>query len=344
MRGHQAKADRRTSGGAEQRSEAHVAARAGADAGPANGASDKSASLLQLQRALDQSPKVQAQVALQRALDKQAAGGKAPAKKKTATGKPALQKKGIAINDDVGLEREADVMGARAATASPVQRVASGTVIQREPFADIAGVRTDLQNHSIEQLQELLTSGQVYGKAYDVVKARISQLEEWSKDKKKEAGDTKEDTSAAGKERAEWVNPLLAMKNHIAGEIKGGELKGGHLLTLMQETHKKPKPALIVKTPPADQGVSDCVWTLPKGRGKGADVKNSEYPPKTSTMFPKDWTWDTLTAKLNASHRVSGHIVLPGDIGLHTPGDTFYPEKSGTSDASASESSKGKKK
>jgi hypothetical protein len=66
-------------------------------------------SLLQLRQALDESPRVRQHAALQRALDQRAA----PAKKKSKE-KPALQMKGIAINDDVGLEREADVMGARA--------------------------------------------------------------------------------------------------------------------------------------------------------------------------------------------------------------------------------------
>ena len=71
-------------------------------------------SLLQLRQALDGSPRVQQHAALQRALDQRAA---APAKKKSKE-KPALQRKGIAINDDAGLEREADVMGARA-SATP---------------------------------------------------------------------------------------------------------------------------------------------------------------------------------------------------------------------------------
>lgn len=344
MGGYQAKPAQQTSAGADQQTQAH-AARPGGDAGQAMGASGKTASLLQLQQALDQSPRVRAQVALQRALDKRASAP-APAKKKSAREKSTLQMKGIAINDDPGLEREADAMGARAAIMRPIQRIASGTVIQREPFADIDGVPTDLQNHSIEQLQELLTSGQVYGKGYDVVKTRIGQLEEWAKDKKKAPEDTK-DTTLAGQEREKWVRPLLDLKDHIAGEIKGGELKGGHLLELMKDTHKKPKPALIVKKPPGS-GVSDCIWTLPKGGGGGADKKGGgEYTPKSSTMFPKDWTWDTLTAKLNAAERISGRIVLPGGITLHTAGEegegTFYPEKSGASDAGAS-SSKSKKK
>src|SRR5947209_275144 len=89
-------------------------------------------SLLQVRAALDGSARIQSQLALQRALDgRAAAGGKAAAKKKPAGEKPALQMKGIAINDDAGLEREADVMGARA-TAMPANHMGAGVeIIQR---------------------------------------------------------------------------------------------------------------------------------------------------------------------------------------------------------------------
>src|SRR5438552_3204311 len=185
MRGYQARADRQTSGSAEQQSDMHVAGRVNAAAGagvePLK-AGERTMSLLQLQHALDGSPSVRAQVALQRALDKRAEAP--PQKKPNATGlpdrlkagveqlsglalddvrvhfnsskpsavqahayaqgtdihvapgqerhlpheawhvvqqkqgrvKPTLQMKGVAINDDAGLEREADVMGARSQT------------------------------------------------------------------------------------------------------------------------------------------------------------------------------------------------------------------------------------
>ena len=70
-------------------------------------------SLRQMRQALDDSPRVRQQAALQRALD-QRSRPTAPAKKKFLKEKPSLQRKGIAINDDAGLEREADVMGNRA--------------------------------------------------------------------------------------------------------------------------------------------------------------------------------------------------------------------------------------
>jgi hypothetical protein len=82
-------------------------------------------SLLQLRQALDGSPRVQQHAALQRALDQRAA----PAKKKSKE-KPALQMKGIAINDDAGLEREADVMGAQA-RAMPLAANAASTPASR---------------------------------------------------------------------------------------------------------------------------------------------------------------------------------------------------------------------
>jgi hypothetical protein len=70
-------------------------------------------SLLQLRQALDGSTRVRQHAALQRALDQRAA----PAKKKSKE-KPALQRKGIAINDDAGLEREADLQGRKALTVA----------------------------------------------------------------------------------------------------------------------------------------------------------------------------------------------------------------------------------
>jgi hypothetical protein len=108
MRGYAAKTERRTSDRAEQRNEAH-AGRAGADARvdtdaqPVN-ASSKTASLLQLRAALDQSPSVRSQVALQRALDQRWSGpaGAAShiAQQEQHDAKPALQMKGVAILDD----------------------------------------------------------------------------------------------------------------------------------------------------------------------------------------------------------------------------------------------------
>jgi hypothetical protein len=108
----QARADRaaahRGASSASQSNEGAGAARATSD--------PRAQSLLQMRQALDQSSPVRSQAALQRALDSSAAA-KAPPKRK---GKPPLQMKGIAINDDAGLEREADVMGARAGS---IQRV-----------------------------------------------------------------------------------------------------------------------------------------------------------------------------------------------------------------------------
>src|ERR1700730_7794152 len=69
-------------------------------------------SLRQMRQALDDSPRVRQQAALQRALDRGSRTA-APAKKKSLKEKPSLQPKGISINDDAGLEREADVMGNR---------------------------------------------------------------------------------------------------------------------------------------------------------------------------------------------------------------------------------------
>jgi hypothetical protein len=148
MGGYQAKPAQQTSS-AEHQTTAHVAARVGAGVEPANGASGKAASLLQLQQALDQSPRVQAQVALQRALDQRAAaGGKAP-QKKPAREKPALQMKGIAINDDAGLEHEADAMGARA-SATPANRLGAWTTpVQR------ARKPTPMVGHKQGPLKEL---------------------------------------------------------------------------------------------------------------------------------------------------------------------------------------------
>src|SRR5438270_12837101 len=120
MRGYLAKPDRKTSGSANLDAPGRDATQSDANgrtgAEPASSVS-KSGSLQQLRSALDQSAPVRSQVALQRALDKRAT---APVKAKK--GKPPLQRKGIAINDDAGLEREADRMGAEAIRTGPLQR------------------------------------------------------------------------------------------------------------------------------------------------------------------------------------------------------------------------------
>jgi hypothetical protein len=46
--------------------------------------------------------------------------------------KPTLQMKGVAINDDAGLEQEADVMGARASEAVPTAHNPSGALFGRD--------------------------------------------------------------------------------------------------------------------------------------------------------------------------------------------------------------------
>jgi hypothetical protein len=88
-------------------------------------------SLVQLRQALDGSPRVRQQAALQRALD----GGSraaAPAKKKPIKEKPSLQRKGIAVNDDAELEREADVMAARVADSASSQSAKREMVSMRK--------------------------------------------------------------------------------------------------------------------------------------------------------------------------------------------------------------------
>jgi hypothetical protein len=148
MGGYQTKPAQQTSPGAEQRTEV-IAVRSdgSATAGAELMGSPKTAGLLQLRAALDRSPRVRAQVALQRALDQRVATETAPAKINSAREKPALQMKGIAINDDAGLERAADVMGARAsakpapaadasAFAPAIQAGGQAAVIQRDETDD----------------------------------------------------------------------------------------------------------------------------------------------------------------------------------------------------------------
>lgn len=100
-------------GGYLQKKRSAVAGTPNGDGGAPRRQSETSETLVQFRQAMDATVAVQHQAALQRALDQALARDEA-APHETQPAKPALQRKGIAINDDAGLEREADVMGARA--------------------------------------------------------------------------------------------------------------------------------------------------------------------------------------------------------------------------------------
>lgn len=82
--------------------------------------------------------------------------------------KPTIQMKGSAVNDDMGLEREADVMGARAMAGGKAERntmpymgegrqmhslvpMGSGQVVQRQPMVTKNGRRVDAANWKIKE-------------------------------------------------------------------------------------------------------------------------------------------------------------------------------------------------
>jgi hypothetical protein len=184
MRGYLAKPDRKTSGSADLDAQGRTATQSDANgrtgAEPASSVS-KSGSLQQLRSALDQSPPVRSQVALQRALDQRAA---APVKAKK--GKPSLQRKGIAINDDAGLESEADVMGQRASHTNVFQRKQSpklgtstgqgGGIAQRKPFLNIGDDKFDLgeAHWTVRTLEDLKL--QASYQQWDIIDQRINEL------------------------------------------------------------------------------------------------------------------------------------------------------------------------
>jgi hypothetical protein len=281
--------------------------------------------------------------------------------------KPTLQLKGVAINDDAALEREADVMARQAvatvharddsrssATSPGDQGVEFSRPTEIDAPAHVFPGRERAGN--VPRPTAVVGTAQrviIYkGETYkdgaipkNIHWVKGNDLEPLSKSPKTfdlgnnpqgvkalvqqallEVKDEKVDT--AKQEREKWIQPLLDMKEHIAGEIKNDEeLKGGHLVKLMQETHKE-KLNLLDK--PADAAVSDCTWSLRKG---GADSKE-QFPAKKSTMFPGNWTWDDLKEELNGAQRViGGPITLKSGIEIHSPGDTFYPKKSSASSA-----------
>ena len=263
--------------------------------------------------------------------------------------KPTLQLKGVAINDDVGLEREAGASGRQLAAVyresaapaadpaveigSPPCSSAAGTVqrfikynnktskigvVPKELKFGYKGVQALADAEGVQDLDD--------AKLGATVEERIASLTK----------DEKPDLAKANKD--DWVKPLLAMKDHIAGEIKGKELKGGHLLKLMEDTHKGD---LTVNGTQAQAAVWDGTWTLKKG---GADSK-SQFPPKQSTMFPASWDWNALKGELEGASRVGGNTTLKNGIAIHSPGDTFYPKKSGAAGAGGgTKSGKSKKK
>ena len=71
--------------------------------------------------------------------------------------KPTLQAKGVAINDDQGLEREADVMGAQALRAGSPGPGAAGSTRQQAASAQRVAAGAPVQLKSMQQVKEELT-------------------------------------------------------------------------------------------------------------------------------------------------------------------------------------------
>ena len=128
MQGYQAKSARHIAGSVEHRAEVQGAERSDARSANVEGldGSPKARSLLQMRNAFDRSTRVQSQLALQRALDREAAG-QAPRRPRA---KPPLQMKGLPVVDAAGLGRAPHPLGNIASEAefsAKIRQLAAST-------------------------------------------------------------------------------------------------------------------------------------------------------------------------------------------------------------------------
>jgi ribosomal protein S18 acetylase RimI-like enzyme len=140
--------------------------------------------------------------------------------------------------------------------------------------------------------------------------------------------DEKKPDTLADKQKAEWIDEYVALIPHLAGEKDG---TGGHLLSLMKKTHGK---QLVYKpNPPPGGGIWTCIWRLRKP-GSIDKAENtlieSDFATaeKSSSMFPSDWTVETLKKELQGATRLINNpiITLNTGIEIQRKDKTFFPK------------------
>jgi hypothetical protein len=244
-------------------------------------------------------------------------------------------KDGFQVNDDEGLEHEADVMGIKAlVNASLFPHM--GT---EEPASTPYHLQPSFGPHKVDGVQafvdvEKATQRRVGGSAAPIQMNWIWNGSKWESD-----AHDKEDTrppfkgkqnrqvayttpqeveqgpkGEAGKHKQMMIKPYLDLIDHLAGEEKNkDEVSGGHLLRAMQD---KWKGKLTVNGKRNEAEVWGCQWTIEKRK-----LKNS-------TMFPSLWDTSKLRTELEGFTSVGKSITLKSGIEIEKKGDTFFPVSS----------------
>ena len=271
--------------------------------------------------------------------------------------KPTLQMKGVAINDDAGLEREADAMGRQAAALQrkrdvdgsaatsrhegPTSTAWSGgdAVAQRVIIwrgASYDGTKPLPKSltsvHGLGGLQYLAQSPTPYnldkGGDYDV-KVSVAKANAAAELEKKKQQTASEKHKAG--QVSDYVNP--EMEKHMAGEDDKDTVSGGHLLTSM--VSKYGEDVLYYPETADNDNVWSCTWGLLKQSGiakrkagQSIDEKDYRAGPKApfSTMFPASWSWKDLVDQLEGSNDAGGgYRTLEGGITVQKKGKTYFP-------------------
>ena len=122
--------------------------------------------------------------------------------------KPTIQARGVSINDDAGLEREADVMGAKAVQMKRVSAAEGKPFIapERIPTAQQGDARGVIQREP----QKNISGGNQ--EVVAITKALHTEMDEWSPDSDDVVAELKKLNKDAGK-----INKVKALYTHLYG-------------------------------------------------------------------------------------------------------------------------------
>lgn len=229
------------------------------------------------------------------------------AQQKQGRVQPTTQVNGAAVNDDVGLEHEADVMGSKAlqmnTTSDTSVSVGQGQmgleIAQRTVWTwNKSKGKWSTDDYEADYSKKPSFSGKDHGQEYD--------------DSPKEDDDEDYWSTLAGVTKMNKIKPYLDLLDHLAGEKSGTKVTGGHLLKSMQDQWGDSLEYENIKD------YSNEVWK--------ADFSiDGVSKSGGSTMFPSSWTKADLRNELLESETIGQTITLKSGIVIEKKGGTFYP-------------------
>lgn len=229
------------------------------------------------------------------------------AQQKQGRVQPTASVNGVAVNDNPGLENEADVMGAKAmqmkTISDTVADLAHGHaglgIAQRTIWTwDQSRRKWITDDYAADYSKKPGFNGKKHGQEYDDSPIEVEEEDYWS--------------TPAGLAKMEKIEPYLDLLDHLAGEKDGTKVTGGHLLTAMEASWGDDLDYENVRE------YSNGVW---KANFSIDGVSKSGG----STMFPESWTTADLRTELLESEVVGQTIILKSGIAIEKKGGTFYP-------------------